>query len=311
MNHLQEYDEWLEHNRDFVAGVRDLVIEELDDAGLAYDQVTVRIKDRESFAQKVASEKFPEYVDVASAHDLVGIRVITFHSSHIPRIMEVISDLFEVVKIIDKAAETAQAGRFGYSSQHLIVRKDKQLVEIQLRTVLQHAWAEFEHDIRYKNPGQSDPQIARAFTLAAGLIELADQQFDTIANIVENNTDEADEQLEPTHLPTLIRRLVGDDYPTSHSGYYIYAIRMLETHGITRVKELAELLSPGNIDKLCNAMGYKFRPGQVRLIDDMLLFHFGREHIKKTVHIGASTASRPGRLGARWQQLGQQTIDAL
>ena len=55
-----------------------------------------------------------------------------------------------------------------------------------MRTVLQHAWAEFEHDIRYKSPdGVIDPRIDRAFALAAGLIELADQQFDQVAAILD------------------------------------------------------------------------------------------------------------------------------
>ena len=37
------------------------------------------------------------------------------------------------------------------------------------------------------------------------------------------------------------------------------------------------------------------------------LFAYGREHIRKTVHIGDNAQSRPGRLGHRWQQLGQKT----
>lgn len=49
-----------------------------------------------------------------------------------------------------------------------------------MKTVLQHAWAEFEHDIRYKSSGDVNPAINRAFTLASGLIELADDQFVTI-----------------------------------------------------------------------------------------------------------------------------------
>ena len=60
----------------------------------------------------------------------------------------------------DLGEETARAGRFGYASRHLLVRTGDgderhpeiagQRASVQVRTVLQHAWAEFEHDIRYK-----------------------------------------------------------------------------------------------------------------------------------------------------------------
>ena len=55
-------------------------------------------------------------------------------------------------------------------------------VQVQIRTVLQHAWAEFEHDIRYKGtvPPEHAHDFDRRFTLAAGLLELADQEFATI-----------------------------------------------------------------------------------------------------------------------------------
>ena len=54
--------------------------------------------------------------------------------------------------------------------------------QVQIRTVLQHAWAEFEHDIRYKGtvPDEHARDFDRRFTLAAGLLELADQEFSTI-----------------------------------------------------------------------------------------------------------------------------------
>ncbi|KAB1502523.1 hypothetical protein F7230_08825 [Corynebacterium sp. 320] len=310
MKHLHDYDAWIATHRDYVEHLRRRVIDELDDAGLAFDQVTIRIKDRESYAKKIANPALPDYKDFRSAHDIIGIRVITFHSSQIPQLVDVLSDLFDVVSVIDKAAETAKEGRFGYASQHLIVQEDGQLIEIQLRTVLQHAWAEFEHDVRYKNPQHDDPQIARAFTLAAGLIELADQQFDKVADIVESVRDgRASGTLEASHLPKQITRLVGEDYPMSRADYYTYAIDMLAAHDLTTVDDLADLLAPENITQLTTAMGYRFKPGQVRLVDDMLLFTYGREHIRKTVHIGETTASRPGRLGTRWQQLGQRTIN--
>src|SRR4051812_13488869 len=73
----------------------------------------------------------------------------------------------------------ASQGRFGYASRHLQLEVDGRVVQVQLRTVLQHAWAEFEHDIRYKGtvPTEHASEFDRRFTLAAGLLELADQEF--------------------------------------------------------------------------------------------------------------------------------------
>jgi hypothetical protein len=44
--------------------------------------------------------------------------------------------------------------------------------QVQVRTILQHAWAEFEHDIRYKGtvPDEHAREFDRRFTLAAGLL---------------------------------------------------------------------------------------------------------------------------------------------
>jgi len=63
----------------------------------------------------------------------------------------------------DLGRETAREGRFGYASRHLVIALDAaresqpayqplrgRVASVQIRTVLQHAWAEFEHDIRYK-----------------------------------------------------------------------------------------------------------------------------------------------------------------
>lgn len=315
-NSLKHFDDWILRHPEAVQDMQARITDILDDAGLSYDRVTVRIKDRDSFASKLANDSYPNYVDFASAYDLLGIRVITFHSSEIPQLKHALSEAFEIVSIVDKAAENARAGKFGYASQHLIVRDKEatdgpQLLEIQLRTVLQHAWAEFEHDIRYKNRQQVGPQVDRAFTLAAGLIELADQQFDMIVSHMEAQAAErsqANAAIEAKTLPRQLSSLIGEKFPTSRLEYYSYAVSMLATHGITTYGELAELLSPDHQEKLEEAMGYTYRPGQVRFVDDMLLFIFGREHIKKTVHIGNNTESRPGRLGNRWQRLGQRSL---
>src|SRR5699024_11425794 len=84
-----------------------------------------------------------------------------------------------------------------------------------------------------------------------------------------------------------------------------WASALLAAQGLPTVAALKELLDPGRIAALNEAMAYPFEPGQVRLIDDLLLFTYGRDHIRRTVHIGENIEPRPGRLGNRWQQLGQ------
>lgn len=218
--------------KQFARTIEDL----LGDSGIAFDAVTARIKALPSLLDKVEKKTatgewfFPHGFD--DAYDFIGVRVTTFHSTEIPEIRRVLEQHFQIDRIVDKAAETRIAGGFGYGSLHLICRipditsdstniliqelaeYSGQMMEVQIRTVLQHAWAEFEHDVRYKGPNTgSDPRIDRAFTLAAGLIELADQQFDQIASIANQTpraTDSSDDAtLSPEILPGVLTVILG------------------------------------------------------------------------------------------------------
>src|SRR5205085_6657438 len=53
-------------------------------------------------------------------------------------------------------------------------------VEIQTRSILQHAWAEIEHDIGYKRASGLPSAFQRRFSRLAGLLEMADQEFVSI-----------------------------------------------------------------------------------------------------------------------------------
>lgn len=325
---LRDFDAWLADHPSVVSDVQTVLADELSDAGIAFDQVSARIKDRDSYLAKIRDTAHPEYTDFESAYDVLGVRVTVFTTSEIPQLVSVMEGLFDVLSVKDKAAETAVRGQFGYASTHVIARissgtlptlqklpdMEGRLVEIQIRTVLQHAWAEFEHDVRYKNPGHElTPEVHRAFTLAAGLIELADKQFNDVAELTGPHTstvadaDTADTEITATTLPGVLTMLVGSGYPMSRADYYRFAVDMLAANGITSIGELSELCAPDVLSQLQEAMRYGYPPGQVRLIDDLLLFTFGRDHIRRTVHIGDHTDSRPGRLGNRWQRLGQRS----
>lgn len=326
------YDGWTAaHPRareDFAGAIGEL----LSDAGLAFDSVTARVKTWRSLRIKAMRKRdgawaYPEpWTDI---HDLVGVRVTTYHSTEIPDVLAVLGDSLEVVRTIDKAAETRIAGQFGYGSHHLVCRVGDgappglapylgQQFEVQVRTVLQHAWAEFEHDIRYKAPnGLKDPRIDRAFTLAAGLIELADQQFDQIAAILDEKRAgggggadgrTGDEraydavELGAETLPGVLTMLLPT-VPRSKSEHYAWLEELLDANGVTTVGDLRELVAPDRVKAVEEALNYRFQPGHVRIIDDLLLAAFGAEHVKRTGRSGAHPAQRPARLRSRLAQM--------
>lgn len=53
-------------------------------------------------------------------------------------------------------------------------------LEVQVRSVLQHAWAEIEHDLGYKSETNIPRLLRRRFSRLAGTLELADDEFTRI-----------------------------------------------------------------------------------------------------------------------------------
>lgn len=313
-----QYHRWIRaHPRaeeDFGAAVEDL----LADAGVTYDRVVARVKDWSSLKAK-AYKKRPDggwmYPDPWSdIHDVVGVRVTVFHSTEIPVAIGALQQSFRVERSVDKTAETRISGGFGYGSHHLILTVDENSTdieeladyqgtsfEVQVRTVLQHAWAEFEHDVRYKRGiDVVDPRVDRAFTLAAGLIELADQQFDQIAALQYTDGSPADDvELTAETLPGVLAMLLGNRFPRSRSENYRFLMEILAADGVTTVAELDSLLDDVDIESVRGAMRYRFHPGQIRLIDDLLLRRYGQDHIDRTGKIGQRPTSRPSHLSRR------------
>lgn len=316
------YHEWIRSHpaiaEDFGGAIEDL----LADAGVTYDRVTARVKDWQSLKEKARKREkegtflYPDpWNDI---HDIVGVRVTTFHSTEIPVVIGVFKQSFTVERSVDKTAETRIAGGFGYGSHHLILTVDENsshldelaeyngtTFEVQVRTVLQHAWAEFEHDVRYKRGGEElDPRVDRAFTLAAGLIELADQQFDQISALKNSEGSSADDvDFTAETLPGVLTMLLGNRFPGSRSENYRWLEGLLNSNGITTVAELEGLLDDNDITDVRRAIGYRFHPGQIRLIDDLLLRRFGQEHINRTGATGARPKQRPGQLAERLKRM--------
>jgi putative GTP pyrophosphokinase len=287
----------------------------LDDAGINYLGITGRTKSVASFAAKAvrAFDGEPLYADpLTQITDVVGVRVITYLQSDVVAVAQLFADQLTIIGDRDLGEETAREGRFGYASRHLLISSAAvrdQLASVQVRTVLQHAWAEFEHDIRYKGtvPAELAPDLERRFTLAAGLLELADREFTEIRNQLQGSLsaqrpdfDPADPRISPQELATFL----ASQYPDSgwsRTDHYAWISGLLLELGITSLDELGGLLASVAMDALIKRMGYRYPAGAVRRLDDALLAVFGQRYVGLTgnAHRVALLTNRLEKLQAR------------
>ena len=267
-----------------------LVTTLLDDAGINYVSVDGRAKSVASFAAKAnrSVDGRPLYSDpLEEITDQIGVRVITYLRSDVTAVADLLGDTLTVLDDRDMGQETASEGRFGYASRHLLVSREAVRAQVQVRTVLQHAWAEFEHAIRYKGtiPEEHVPDLDRRFTLAAGLLELADREFSLIRDRLQATvTDErpepdvTDPRISAQELATFLAGQYADA-GWSRTDHYAWVSGLLLELGITSLDELAGLLASVDSTAINSRMGYRYPPGAVRRLDDALLAIFETRYL--------------------------------
>ena len=299
-----------------------LVTTLLDDAGINYLSISGRAKSVPSFATKAdrTDAGRPLYPDpLEEITDQIGVRVITYLHSDVAAVADLLGDQLKILDDRDMGLETASEGRFGYASRHLLVTPDQTRdahadyealvglrAQVQVRTVLQHAWAEFEHAIRYKGtvPEEHAPDLDRRFTLAAGLLELADREFSMIRDRLQEaatdrvpEADVSDPRISAEDLSTFL----ANKYPDagwSRNDHYEWVSGLLLELGITSLDELAGLLTSVDSLALIAHMGYRYPAGAVRRLDDALLAIFGDRYLD--LH---GNAHRAALLRARLEKL--------
>ncbi len=304
----------------------ELVTHLLDEAGINYLTVSGRTKSVASFAEKAVRtvDGVRLYADpLREIGDQLGVRVITYVRDDVAAVADLLADQVVVNDDRDLGRETASEGRFGYASRHLQISLDAarvgqpayahlvgRNVQVQIRTVLQHAWAEFEHDIRYKGtvPDEHAHDFDRRFTLAAGLLELADQEFATIRDRLRGPVSQGAEQPVTTDGdPRLDARelaafLAGQyaDAGWSRADHYDWVSGLLLELGITSLDELGEVLRATDETRISERMDYRYPPGAVRRLDDALLATYGTTYVELhgNAHRVAALRTRLDKLSA-------------
>jgi putative GTP pyrophosphokinase len=186
---LAEYDRRLDVMTHFAETLQSLLGTLLVNADLNHHAVQARIKDRKSVERKALLKG--KYSELAEMTDVVGLRVIALVRNDVKGLCDFISGEFEVdwPNSSDKGGKL-EPDKFGYSSVHLIVSINATRsslreysayaglkAEIQVRSLLEHAWAEVEHAIGYRSESDVPEPTRRQFARLAGLFELADDEL--------------------------------------------------------------------------------------------------------------------------------------
>lgn len=171
-----------------------LIRELISQHGINYHKIEARIKDPIRLNDKIyrKNEKYKTLLEIT---DLVGIRIITYFEDEVDKIASIIESEFQIDKENSIDKRQIETDRFGYKSLHYVVALNEQRkalteykrfkeikVEIQIRSILQHAWAEIEHDIGYKGEHAIPDAFKRSFYRVAALLETADIEFVKIKN---------------------------------------------------------------------------------------------------------------------------------
>ena len=179
---LQEYRDNLPLLNKTADEVRASLRKALDDAGLIIAALECRVKTEHSLAGKLEL-KGSKYASLGDLTDIIGLRVITFYIDDVDKVASAVERLFTVdwENSVDKR-KLHDIDSFGYLSLHYICSTPgcPYRFEIQMRTVLQHAWANMNHDTGYKSGVEIPTRYRRDMSRIAGMLELIDDEFSRI-----------------------------------------------------------------------------------------------------------------------------------
>lgn len=219
---LERFDRESGIYRDLAATIASLLQRIIAPSRVQLHSITHRCKDRHSLGQKLSRPE-KSYRTLSDVTDLAAIRITTYFVDDVACVADLIENEFDIEyqSSTDKR-RTLDPDRFGYQSLHYVGQLTDQrcqlveyerfsgrTFEIQVRSILQHAWAEIEHDIGYKSAQGIPQNIRRRFARIAGLLELADDEFvaireelATYAATVQTEIIENPDQVE-INLPSL------------------------------------------------------------------------------------------------------------
>lgn len=186
---LQEYDSSKDVLDNLDKTLLTLITSLLEQKNIKVHQVQTRVKDRSSLESKIV-RKSNKYKALNDITDIVGVRIITYFDDEVDKIATMIEEEFVIDQDNSIDKRKIDDDKFGYRSLHYVASLKKERIklpeyascgeqkfEFQIRTILQHSWAEIEHGLGYKGEFEIPSSAKRTFYRVAALLEQADIEF--------------------------------------------------------------------------------------------------------------------------------------
>jgi putative GTP pyrophosphokinase len=308
--------------------VKTVLMASFESHDVSFHKIEARAKEVESFGRKAIQTadgvlnqpKYPNpLIDIT---DLAGVRVIVFFPKILAAVDQCIKEEFLVIERSDKSEQLEEEGRFGYQSIHYLVKMKEErtelpeyslfaerVAEVQARTILQHSWAEMEHDIQYKSVDVIPASIRRRFMALAGLLEIADREFQAIqdedqairvkARVDVREGRLSDVEITPDALKSYLDRKLGADGRMRMSGYRWLA-RLLRRLGYANFQQVEECIQGFDDDRISRLL-WGARQGQISRFEDLLLAGGGQCYI----------GLHPWSVGKWWRDRLEACLDKL
>lgn len=201
---LKDYENKYSLYSSFSSALARVLEEVLKSENIIYHSIESRAKSQKSLRNKLESGIVnPKYL--GDVQDLSGVRIIAYVNEDISKIEELISKNFDI-KVLEVESKLG-TDKVGYRSHHWKVSLSSLRLslpeyikfgglyaELQVRTILQHAWAQIGHNQVYKPNVLLPDKIKRDFTLLSGLLEIADNEFGRISQAITNYSVEVEEK---------------------------------------------------------------------------------------------------------------------
>lgn len=238
-NRIQEFEKIKGRYDSFRLKLEPLLKELLYSHNIDFHIVESRTKSVDSYSQKINTHSKKYSDPLKEIPDICGCRVITHYLDDIPKIAKIIKSEFVVIEEeLSHQPPHIDVDRVGYLSAHYVISLNGKRntltewkpfsdlhAEIQIRTVVQHAWSAVSHALQYKQEIQIPSSLQRRLYRISGLFELADEEFVGIRDQRRALDQQAKDFVEAG----------GTDIPLSSSSIRAFASEWYESEKISSI----------------------------------------------------------------------------